>query len=317
MARPPARLLGPGLADLIMLSYTIAGQATLPYVPLYAQHLGLTPRAIGLLMSLPGLGAACASLVAGAWLARFGPRRLLVSASVIAFGSLVAVWLWTSAGAFVAFMPLFWTVQPLVAVASQVLVVARGTTVGHDRAVAAHSVYMSFGASLGPLLGSTVVAMTGRLASVFPAAAAMAAVAAAIARAAPAQPSAETTSGLPLGASLRAAPAIARTAMLAVLVAEFCYVAWGTFYPLALKSAGVAPGAIGVVFAVYGLAISLGRTAMSWGVARIGRLGVLIAAFALMTAGLWLSVMPGTGAVPYVAAVLLGLGGLAFPITIV
>jgi predicted MFS family arabinose efflux permease len=300
-----------------MLSYSIAGQATLPFVPLYAQQLGLGPRAIGLLLSLPGLGAVLASLVASAWLSRFGARRLLLGASIAAFGSLIAVWLWRSVGVFAVFMPLFWTVQPLVAVGVQVLVVTRGAAVGQDRAVGMHSVYMSFGASLGPLLGAAAVAATGRIETVFPAAAAMGAVSALIAARASDSPSREPVSGLPLRTSLRGASAATHVAIAAVLVAEFCYTAWGVFFPLALKGAGVNPGVIGVVFAVYGLAISLGRATMAWSVSRVGRLGTLIAAFGCMAAGLWFSTTPGARPLPYVAAVLLGLGGLTFPVTIV
>lgn len=317
MVRPVPRLLAPTVPDLVMLSYTIAGHAILPFVPLYAQQLGMDNRTIGLLLSLPGLGAVIASLVATAWLARVGARRLLLGASLAACASMVVVWRSTSVGALGVFVPVFWAIQPFIAIAAQVLVVTRGAGVGRDRAVGMHSFYQSFGSSLGPLLGSAVVAATGAVETVFLAAAAVSIVGAAITLRTPDLRPPDLTSGFSLRTGWRAVPAPARVGILAVLIAEFCYVAWGTFFPLALKGVGFRPESIGLVFAVYGVSISVGRGTMAWLVPRVGRLGVLVAALGLMAVGLWCSVTPGAVPLPYAAGILLGLGGLAFPITIV
>jgi predicted MFS family arabinose efflux permease len=317
MTRPAPRLLAPTAADFVMLSYTIAGQTILPFVPLYAQQLGMSNRAIGVLLSLPGLGAVLATLVASVWLARVGARRLLLGASLVAFVSLVAVWRWTSVGALGLFVPLFWAVQPLIAIAVQVLVVMRGAVVGRDRAVGMHSFYQSLGTSLGPLLGSAAIAATGTVETVFLAAATASLAGAAITLRTPDLRPTDLASSMTVRAGLRAVPVTARVAILAILVAEFCYVAWGTFFPLALKGVGVRPEGIGLVFAIYGAAISASRVTLAWLVPRVGRLGVLVASLGLMAVGMWFSVAPGGSLMPYVAAVLLGLGGLAFPITIV
>jgi MFS family permease len=211
----------------------------------------------------------------------------------------------------------FWAVQPFIAIAAQVLVVTLRASVGRDRAVGMHSFYQSLGSSLGPLLGSAVVATGGTIGAVFPAAAAVSIVGAAITLRAPDLRPPNLTSGFSLRTGLRSVAAPARVAILSVLIAEVCYVAWGTFFPLALKGAGFRPESVGLVFALYGASISLGRGTMAWFVPRVGRLGVLLAALGLMAAGLWCSVAPGVAPLPYVASVLLGLGGLAFPITIV
>jgi predicted MFS family arabinose efflux permease len=121
----------------------------------------------------------------------------------------------------------------------------------------------------------------------------------------------------PFFAGLRAVPVTVRLSVYLVMVAEFCYVGWVTFFPLALKGAGRTPEAIGLVFALYGVAISVVRTAMAWLVHRLGRLGVLVAAFAFLAAGLWLSLFTASLPATLSAAVLLGLGGLVFPMTIV
>jgi MFS family permease len=56
---------------------------------------------------------------------------------------------------------------------------------------------------------------------------------------------------------------------------------------------------------------------MAWLVQRVGRLGVLVASFAFLSVGLWCSLVTTALPLTLAAALLLGLGGLTFPITIV
>lgn len=289
-----------------------------PFVPLYAQGLGMTNRGIGLLLAVPGVGALLASLLASAWLIRFGTRQLILAAALVATVSLVAVWVWPSVIVFGIAMSLYWAVQPLVAIASQVVVVTRPPLDSADRVVGMHAFYVSLGMPFGPLLGSAVEHATGRLAWVFLLGAAVSAVASGLAVRAPVHRPAMAPPGMTLLGGLRKLPLLVKASLAAVLIAEFCYVAWATFFPIALKEVGRSPEAIGVLFTLHGVMLSVTRTTLARLVIRLGRLGVLAASLVCIGAGLWAS---AARAVPHMAnasALLLGMGfGLIFPITII
>lgn len=308
----------PALPDLIMLAFTVATQALAPFVPLYARQLGFDARQIGALLSLPGLAAMAASLVAGAWLARAGARSVLVGASVVSTAALLVVWAVPSAVVLVLVLPAFWAGHPLAAVACQLTVVAGAPGQARDRAVGMHAFYSALGVSVGPLVGAAAIRVGGGLGAVFLAAAVVSAAAAVAALRAPPVGRLDVTRGFSILRGLGAVPPAARLGLALVALGEFCWVSWMTFYPLALRAAGLSLGVIGVVFAVHGLAQSALRPAMGWIVARLGRPRALAASWALGAAGLWLAVVPGTPLTAVSAAVVLGVGfGLVFPMTIV
>lgn len=316
MQSPARRSLLPAVPDLIMLSYTIAGQAMAPFIPLYAQDLGMNTGTIGLLLGVPGLAAVLVSVFAAAWLARLGARRLLVSASLVGAVALLVVWVRGSALAFVLVMPLFWAVQPVIAIASQLLVVTRSAPQGRDQAVGMHAFYTALGNPIGPLLGSAAIHALGGIGSVFLVGAAATGIACLVALTAPDHGRADVAR-VPFLAGLRSLSILVRASLATIMIAEFCYVAWGTFFPLALEQAGRAPEAIGLIFAIYGVAISGVRPLLGRLVSRLRRPGVLALSLILVAAGLWVSTVPGSAPLVYASAVLLGFGfGLVFPITI-
>ena len=67
---------------LSMLAGTTAGMLR-ALSPILAIHLGATPAQIGVISSFESLGMASMTLPAGMLVARFGPRNVYVSASVL------------------------------------------------------------------------------------------------------------------------------------------------------------------------------------------------------------------------------------------
>lgn len=315
-ARPARRAVLPAVPDVIMLLSTVAGQAIAPFVPLYAQNLGMGTGTIGLLVGAGGITALVASLLAGAWLGSVGPRRLVILSAAISVGGLSLIWLRPSIVVLVLAFPLFSAMQAIVAISSQTLVFMRVDPRRPDHTVGMHAFYASLGMTLGPLLGSAVVRAAGGLGLVFLVSAAAIGAAALVALAAPERGVVETSRPQPYLADILSVSSPARLALATVLVAEFCYMGWATFFPLAMRSAGRTPEFIGLVFSVHGIVVSLVRPALAALVSRFSRPGVLAASFLVNAAGLLAAAVPRSVALTLACAVLLGLGfGLAFPIT--
>jgi MFS family permease len=314
----PVRRLLPTVPDLIMLLSTMASQAIAPFVPLYAQTLGLEAGTIGLLVGAGGATALAASLLAGALLGRVGPRRLILIGSAATAAGLAAVGTWPSVAVLVVVLPLASAMQAIMAISSQTLVFLRTTPERADQRAGMHTFYASLGLTLGPLAGSAAVRTAGTLDVVFLVGAAIIGAALAVALAASAPGVVETSRPQPYLTDVLALSPAARLAVVAVLIAEFTYVGWATFYPLALRAVGRSPEAIGLVFSVQGVVISLVRPGLAALVARLSRSGALGVSFLVNAAGLLAATVPQSSGLMLACAALTGLGiGLAFPITMV
>lgn len=316
MVASTRRVVLPAVPDVIMLLSTTAGQAIAPFAPLYAQSLGMGAGTIGLLVGVGGITALVASLFAGAWLGSVGPRRLVLLGATISAGGLGLVWLRPSILTLVFALPLFSAMQAIMAISSQTLVFMRADPRRPDHTVGMHAFYASLGMTLGPLMGSAAVRAAGGLDLVFLVSAAAIGAAALVALVARERGVVETVRPEPYLADVLSVSGHARLALATVLVAEFCYVGWATFFPLAMRSAGRSPEFIGLVFAVHGLVVSLVRPALAALVSRLSRVGVLAASFLVNAAGLLAAAVPRSGVLILACAVLLGVGiGLVFPIT--
>ncbi len=299
-----------------MLLSTVAGAALTPFVPLHAQSLGLGERAIGIFMSVLGLAALAASLFTASWLGRLGPRRLAVWASALGAGALMLVWAWRSAAIFASALPVYWAVGPALAISVQMLVLTHAGARGRDFAVGMHTFYASLGNTIGPLAGSVLVQATRDVGSAFLVAAVASAVGAGVAFAAPRADRVDVARYTSFLDSVRAASSPARIGLAAIMLAEFSYIGWGTFFPLALRAGGRSPSVIGLVFAVYGIMISVVRPLLARLAARLSRTGVLIASFLLLASGLGFAAVPTSTPLVFGSGILVGLAvGLAFPIT--
>jgi MFS family permease len=312
------RRLLPAVPDLIQMLSTMASQATAPFVPLYAQTLGLGAGTIGLLVGGGGVTALAASLLAGTLLGSAGPRRLVLIGTAATAAGLTAVGTWPSVVVLFVVLPLVSAMQAIMAISSQTLVFLRTTPERVDQRAGMHTFYASLGLMLGPLAGAAAVRAAGALEVVFLLGAAIIGVALVVALAASAPGVIETSRPQPYLTDVLTMSPGARLAVVAVLIAEFTYVGWATFYPLALRAAGQSPEAIGLVFAMQGVVISLVRPGLATLVARLSRPGVLAVSFLVTAAGLLAATVPESGVLMVACAVLTGLGiGLAFPITMV
>jgi predicted MFS family arabinose efflux permease len=298
-----------------MLLWTTAAAALVPFVALRAKGLGMNPAAIGLLLGGPGLISLLTSLVADRVLAALGPRQLVLSGALVAAVALFVAGATRSVGLFALLLLVYWGVFPLIAVASQTLVVTTVGARGRDHAVGMHSFYTSLGHPIGPLLAATAVHTWSTEAAAFPVGAVVLIGGAVAALAVPRTGTPATVRTSLLG-GLRAAPPDARTALWAVFVAQFCYDAWHAFYPLALADAGRSPGAIGVIFGGFGIVVPVVRPLLGRLAARIGRTRVLSVAFLCIAAGGGAAALPGNSAAVLACVILVGIGfGLVFPVT--
>ena len=302
---------------MLMLAFTGSSQAMGPFIPLQAQQLGMSTSAIGLLLGGQGVAGLVASLAGGAWMGKVGPRRMAFWASVVSLGSLLALWRWPSIAVLALTLTIVWATGSLVGVASQTLVLTSDPGPRRDHTVGMHAFYASLGMTIGPLLGSASVRASGSLNVVFLVAAVVCGAAAPVAllasergRVDVAHPSARW-GGAPL-----AQPVI--LGLGAVMVAEFAYVAWMTFFPLAMAAAGRQPEFVGVIFAVHGIALSVVRPGLGALVARASRVGVIVVSFIFLAAGLGVAAVSRSVPASLAAAALTGVGvGCIFPLTMV
>ncbi len=313
-----SRTLLPAVPDLVMLFSTVAGQALMPFIPLYAQSLGMGTGTIGAFMSVLGVAALAASLFAASWLGRLGPRRLAFWASVLGAGALLLVWVWRSVAVFASLLPVYWAAGPALAIGSQMLVITHAGARGPDHAVGMHTFYASLGNTIGPLAGSAVVHATGSVGSAFLVASCASALAAVVALTSPRHDRVDVARYTSFVDGVRAASAPAKIALAAIMIAEFSYLGWATFFPLALRAGGRSPAVIGLVFSVYGIMISVIRPLLARLAARLSRIGVLAVSFLLYACGLGLAAVATSIPLILGSAILVGLAvGLAFPITII
>jgi MFS family permease len=301
-----------------MLSATIAGQSMTPFLSLYAQNLGMSTGAIGVFISVLGTAALLASLFTASWLGRLGPRRLALSASLVSAGALLTVGVLRSPIVFMLVLPMYSAVGPALAIASQMLVITRAGARGRDAAVGMHTFYASLGNTIGPLAGSVVVHATGHISSAFLIAAAASTAAAGVAYSVPRGDRIEVARAASFADGARAASGQARIALVAIMIAEFSYIAWATFFPLALRAEGRSPAVIGLVYSVYGVMISVVRPLLPRVAARLSRVGVMAASFLLYGAALGLAAVPVSTPLILSSAILEGVAvGLVYPITII
>jgi MFS family permease len=313
MSRP---VVLPRVPDVLMFLSTTAGQAISPFVPLYAANLGLNTSSIGLLVGAGGITALIGSLLVGAWLGSAGPRRLVLIGAVVSAGGLSLVGLRPSIAALFGVLPLVAALGAIIAISAQTMVLMRTDPARADHSVGMHAFYTSLGLVVGPLLGSSVVRAVGDLSLVFLVGAIGFGISAVVALAAPERGAVETSRPQPYLSDILSISSHARLAVTTVLVAEFCYLAWTTFFPLALRSAGRSPEFIGLVFAVQGAVVALVRPGLAALTSRFSRTGVLALAFFLNAGGLLAATAPRSGVLTLACAVLFGLGvGLAFPVT--
>ncbi len=310
------RTVLPAVPDLVMLSSTVAGAALTPFVPLYAQSLGMGERTIGVFMSALGFAALAASLFTAAWLGRLGPRRLAIWASALGAGAMLLVWAWRAAAIFTSALLVYWAAGPALAISVQMLVITRAGARGRDFAVGMHTFYASLGNTIGPLAASAVVHATGHVGSAFLVAVGASAVAAGVAFAAPRADRVDVARYTSFLDGVRTASSPARIGLAAIMLAEFSYIGWGTFFPLVLRAGGRSPAMIGLVFSVYGIMISVVRPLLARLAARFSQTGVLIASFLLFASGLGFAAVPASTPLVFGSAMLVGLAvGLAFPVT--
>jgi predicted MFS family arabinose efflux permease len=273
---------------------------------------------IGGFMSLLGIAALLASLFTAAWLNRLGPRRLAIWASVVSGAAVLLVWIWPSTVVFALSLSVYWAAGPAIAIASQMLVITRAGMRGRDYAVGMHTFYSSLGNTVGPLAGSAAVAATGHIGPAFLVAAGANGVAAGVALRAPREDRVDVARYASILDGFRTTSARVKVALVAILIAEFAYLGWATFFPLALQATGRSPTAIGLVFSVYGIMISVVRPLLARLAVRFTRVGVLVVSFLLYAAGLWLGAVATSTALIFGSAILVGLAvGLSFPITMI
>ena len=300
-----------------MFLYTVAGQAITPFIPLQARHLGMRVGTIGLLLGVQGIAALLASLFGGLWLGALGPRRLVFWGSVLSVGALGVVWLWPTVAVLVLVLPVVWAVWAVTAIASQTLVLTRAHPQARDHAVGMHAFYSSLGMTVGPLLGSAAVRLSGGIAAVFLVAALATVLASIVALFAQDPGRLEFARPRSPFAGIFPIQRHVTLALGGVLVAELCYVGWSTFFPLVMQTAGRTPEFIGGVFAVNGVVLAAIRPGLARVVLRLSRQGVLVASLGLFAVGLWLALFPHSILFTLGCAALLGLGvGLIFPTTI-
>ena len=299
-----------------MFLSSMAGHVISPFVPLYAQNLGLSTGTIGLLVGAGGIMALGASLLAGALLGSVGPRRLVLVSAAVTAGGLALLGLRPSVTVLVVALPIVAAMGAIMAISVQTLVFLRADPLRPDHTVGMHAFYASLGLTVGPLVGAAAVRATGSLDMVFLVSALVIGFGLLVALAAPERGVVETSRPQPYLTDIMAMSHHARLAVITVLIAEFSYVAWATFYPLALRGAGRSPEFIGLVFSIQGVVISVVRPALAALVARFSRPGVLAAAFLMNAGGLVAAAVPQSSPLTLASALLTGLGiGLIFPIT--
>jgi MFS family permease len=300
-----------------MLAFIGSSQAMAPFIPLHAQQLGMSAGAIGLLLGGQGVAGLAASLAGGAWMGAIGPRRMAFWSSLVSFAALVALWRWPTIAMLAVTLSIVWAAGALVGVASQTLVLTSDAGPRRDHIVGMHAFYASLGTTIGPLLGTATVRAGGELSAVFLTAAVMCGLAAPVSLLAAKRSSVDVArpSGL-WGVGRLTASAV--LALGAVFTAEFVYVAWMTFYPLALDGWGHRPEFVGVIFTVHGIALSLVRPWLAAIVARSSRAGIIVLSFVVFGAGLALAAVSKAAPTALAAAVLTGVAvGFIFPLTMV
>jgi len=300
-----------------MLAFIGSSQAMAPFIPLHAQQLGMSAGAIGLLLGGQGVAGLVASLAGGAWVGSIGPRRMAFWSSVVSLAALLALWRWPTIAVLAVTLSVVWAAGSLVGVASQTLVLTSDAGPRRDHIVGMHAFYASLGTTIGPLLGTASVRASGELTTVFLAAAIICGAAAPVSLLAAEHGTVDVArpSGLWGGGSLTTSAVLA---LGAVFTAEFVYVAWMTFYPLALTGWGHRPEFVGIIFAVHGVALSIVRPWLGAIVARSSRASIIVFSFVFFGLGLALAAVSKSAAVAVAAAVCTGIGvGFIFPLTMV
>ncbi len=307
----------PRVPDVLVLIFTGLGQAMGPFIPLEAQRLGMATSTIGLLLGGQGIAGLIASLAGGAWMGSIGPRRMAFWASVVSMLSLLVLWRWPSVLALGLVLTVVWATSSVVIVAGQTLVLTDEHLSGRDQAVGMHAFYASLGMIIGPLMGAVAVRASGSLGTVFFMAAVACGLAVPVALRAPQRGRVDVGRPSFLAGVLPLSPPVI-LGLGSVLVAEFTYVAWMTFFPLALKADGHSPEFIGVIFAVHGVALSAVRPGLAFVVARLSRVGVVVTSFVFIAAGLVVAAISRSVPASVATAVLSGIGvGFLFPLTMI
>jgi MFS family permease len=304
--------------NLVILSFVVAWQGVLPFIPIAGQRLGMDAATIGLLIGLQGVAGLLVVFPTGAWLGRLGAHRLALWGAAGGFGAFLALWAVPTVPTFFAVLPLIGAFQMVMFMAGQMLVVSIPDTRLRDQSVGMFMFYTSVGVTLGPVLGALAVKAAGGLGGAFlvgVAASGLALASAPLLR--------------PPGSSAGAAPdhvwrAIVpfthplKVSLLATAVGDFFYIAWAILLPLAMVAAGHTPATIGWVFAVRGAATALVRPAVGPLLSRFSKHGLTATSLGALGAGFWLSIGPsGVLGLAVVGSVVFGIGtGLVFPLSL-
>lgn len=251
----------------------------LPTLPLYAREVGVSSRAIGVIVGCFAVSAMLFKPVAGWASDRFGRRPLLLAGSAIYIVSSLAYGAATSVPALVvvrlvhgAGMGLYPTAASTV-VADLAPPARRGEYLGFFGAAA------NVAMALGPLVGILVAERAG-FPPLFAASAACAAVALGLSALVP------ETLGEPRRLPLRPGAALSRAALFPSAVALALMVTYGaqvSFLPLHADEQGVNPG---VFFLVFALVVALVRGRAGRWSDQVGRVPVTVLGLALAAAGL-------------------------------
>ena len=304
--------------NLLIVLFVIAWQAVLPFIPIAGQRLGMDAATIGLLIGIQGVAGLAVVFPTGAWIGRLGAHQFAIAGTAGGFAAFLALWVAPSVPMLLVALPLLGACQMVVFMAGQMLVVSMPDQRVRDRAVGMFMFYTSVGVTLGPVLGSIAIRVTGGLGGAFMVAAAAGAlslVCAAFLR--PAPPSGAVVPGrswsglMPFTHSLK-------VSLLTTAIGDFFYVAWAILLPLAMTAAGHNPSTIGWAFAARGAATTLVRPALSALLGRFSREGLTAVSLVALGGGFWLSNGASVALKPVLlGSVLFGIGtGLLFPLSL-
>lgn len=135
--------------------FTIVSLAN-PFFPLFADELGASTFAIGVMVTLKALFPLFIALPSGQLIDTVGPARMLPIGCLSLLGSMLATVFATSIPLLALSQILLGTAIVIMASALQVLV-SRGTETARNDGIKKYAMWMSIGGLVGPLMGGAIV----------------------------------------------------------------------------------------------------------------------------------------------------------------
>jgi MFS family permease len=309
------RLSAAGLAVMVI---NIGVQASMPFLALYGQNLGLSNGSIGLLISSQALVSMVVALPTGSWLSRSGARTVGIAGSLIMAVGYFWVWQDTSPRGLWSGLLLIGAAQTAIVMAGQVFVLLNEQQSRRGDALGMFFFASSLGATLGPLVGTLVTSTSSRIGDVFVVGFCTATISGILLyrSVAPLIPN-HAVRWTDLGGLSSTLGKTSRFNLGGVAVSEMAVVAWNILAPLRLNEMGYPIEFVGALFALRGCTTMAVRPIFGTIVRRYHHPSVLGVTLLLIGSGLSLAAWPLTRMLGLLAATLYGAGvGVVFPITL-